>query len=340
VGFHPRCGSLPETSFAICRLLPVVTSRSPKAFAPKAFVAKAAGFERPIQQPRDDDEHSRWQGANRAWWESAPMRYDWRVDLEERAGTEAYYREIDRRFIEAANGFLPCRQIPFDAVIPFDELADKDVLEIGVGQGTHAQLLAPRCKSFVGIDLTAVAVEMVSTRLRLFNLPGTVLQMDAEHMDFPDNSFDYAWSWGVIHHSADTQRVLAEIHRVLRPGGQCTVMVYYRSWWNYYVSGFLRRALLEPWRSGRSLHQASQRGSDGAIARYYKPHEWRAATKDLFVLDSMQIHGMKSDVVLLPYGRLKQTIMRMLPDACARFLTQRLRMGSFLVARMRKPMPC
>jgi SAM-dependent methyltransferase len=267
------------------------------------------------------------------------MRYDWRVGLKERAGSEPYFKEIDRRFIESANEYLPYRQTPFDSIIPFAELHDKDVLEIGVGQGTHAQLLAPRCRSFTGIDLTKAAVEMASARFKIFGLPGTILQMDAEHMDFPNNSFEYVWSWGVIHHSADTQRVLAEIHRVLRPGGQCTVMVYYRSWWNYYVSGFLRRALLEPWRSRHSVHQASQRGTDGAIARYYKPHEWRAVTENLFVLKWIRIYGMKSDIVLLPYGKPKLFLMRLLPNALARTLTQHLRMGSFLVANMCKPMP-
>lgn len=267
------------------------------------------------------------------------MRYDWRANLNENAGSEAYYKEIDRRFLESANEYLLYRKIPFDPLIPFDELREKDVLEIGVGQGTHAQLLAPRCKSFIGIDLTMAAVDMVSTRLKLFKLPGTILQMDAERMEFPDASFDYVWSWGVIHHSADTQRVLAEIHRVLRPGGRCTVMVYYRSWWNYYVSGFLRRLFLSERRRGTSLHQASQSGTDGAIARYYKPAEWRAATKNLFEVDSIRIYGMESDIVLLPYGRLKQSIIRMLPGSFARFLTQHLRMGSFLVAKMFKPVP-
>lgn len=300
---------------------------------------KAAGFDRPIQHPRDEEERRRWQTANRTWWKSTPMRYDWRVGLEESAGSEAYFKEIDRRFIGSANEFLPYQQIPFNSIIPFEDLRDKDVLEIGIGQGTHAQLLAPRCKSFTGIDLTKTAAEMVAARFKLFKLPGTILQMDAEKMDFPDHSFDYVWSWGVIHHSADTQRVLAEIHRVLRPRGQCTVMVYYRSWWNYYVAGFLRRVLLEPWHSRRSLHQASQSGTDGAIARYYKPDEWRGATKNLFVLNSIRSSGMKSDVVLLPYGKLKQFLMRMLPDSFARFLTQRLRMGSLLVASMSKPMP-
>ena len=117
----------------------------------------------------------------------------------------------------------------FDQVIPFDDLCAKNVLEIGIGQGTHAQLLAPRCKSFTGIDLTSHAINMTSRRLKMFGISGNVLQMDAEAMHFPDNSFDYIWSWGVIHHSADTGRVVREMHRVLRTGGKCTVMVYNKS---------------------------------------------------------------------------------------------------------------
>ena len=234
---------------------------------------KAAGFDHPTQLPRDETQRRQWQAANRAWWESAPMRYDWREEIVQQPGSEAYFKEIDRRFFSAARVFMPWRAVPFDTVIPFDDLADKDVLEVGVGQGTHAQLLASHCRSFVGIDLTTAAAAMTARRLRLFGVPGSVLQMDAERMAFADDSFDFVWSWGVVHQSADTQRVLAEIARVLRPGGRCTVMVYYRSWWNYNVSGFLRAVFQGRWRRLGSLHHVSQSGSDGAIARYYKPAE-------------------------------------------------------------------
>jgi SAM-dependent methyltransferase len=300
------------------------------------FQEKAAGFDHPTQLPRNEDERRDWQAANRAWWESAPMRYDWRERIAETPGSEAYFKEIDRRFLTSARAFVPWRKIPFDTVIPFDDLQNKDVLEIGVGSGTQAQLLAQHCKSFTGIDLTKAASAMTSKRFALFNIPGTVLQMDAERMGFAEGSFDYVWSWGVVHVSADTQRVLREIYRVLRPGGAFTAMVYYRSWWNYYACGLLRRALLGQWRERRSLHHVSQGATDGAFARYYKPHEWRAATQDLFTMDLIRIYGLKSDVVPLPHGRLKQRVMDLLPDAFARFLTRRLRMGSLLVAHMRK----
>lgn len=296
---------------------------------------KAPGFDAPTRLPRDPDERHRWQNANRAWWERTPMRYDWREQLGGTPGSAAYFEEIDRRFLRAAHGFMPARRLPFDAVIPFDALAGRDVLEIGVGQGTHAQLLSPRCKSYTGIDLTASAAEMTSRRLRIFGLPGAVLCMDAEGLGFRDASFDYVWSWGVVHHTADTGRALAEIRRVLRPGGECTLMVYHRSWWSYYAFGLLRWLFLR--RGGTSsLHAAIQHGTDGTIARFYTPADWRALAGGLFTIGGFTVYGQKSDVVPLPAGRLKDRLLALLPDRLGRFLTHTLRMGSFLVVRMQR----
>jgi ubiquinone/menaquinone biosynthesis C-methylase UbiE len=300
------------------------------------FGNKAVGFDAPTQLPRDEAQRGRWQSANRTWWESTPMRYDWRDEIVAPLGSEAYFIEIDRRFLASARKYMPWVEVPFDEIIPFKQLRDQDVLEIGVGQATHAQLLAPRCKSFTGIDLTSHAAEMTAQRLRLFNLPGKVLQMDAEAMDFADGSFDFIWSWGVIHHSADTRRVLQEMHRVLRPGGSCAVMVYYKSWWHFYVCGFLRGVFQGQFNKQRSLHRVAQSATDGAIARYYTQREWQETTSGLFELKSVQIYGLKGEVIPLPYGRLKQFLVDLVPDGVARFLTHRLRAGSFLVAQMRR----
>jgi ubiquinone/menaquinone biosynthesis C-methylase UbiE len=301
------------------------------------FDNKAIGFHRPTQLPRDDAQRSQWQSANRTWWESTPMRYDWREDISEIPGSKSYFVEIDRRFLCSVRKYMPWKNVPFEGLIPFNKLQDKDVLEIGVGQGSHAQLMAPYCKSFTGIDLTAHATEMTSKRLEVFKIVGKVLQMDAEEMSFANRSFDFVWSWGVIHHSADTRRVLNEMHRVLRPGGECVVMVYHRSWWIYYVMYGLFRGIFQgEFRKKGRLHQVSQAATDGAIARYYRVDEWRKATLGLFTIESVRIFGLKTDVIPLPHGRIKSLIETLLPDALTRFVTNHLRLGSFLVARMRK----
>jgi SAM-dependent methyltransferase len=297
------------------------------------FNYDTAGCDHPTRLPGDDAERDRWQALNRAWWEAAPMRYDWREELAAAPGSPAYFSEIDRRFLSSAKSFLPWQKIPFDTLIPFDDLRDRDVLELGVGHGTHAQLLSPHCRSFIGIDLTATAARMTTARLQQSGLPGNILQMDGEALAFSNHSFDYVWSWGVVHHSADTPRVLSEIHRVLRPGGLCTIMVYYRSWWHYHVFGLLRGALRGQW---GNPHRLRCSGTDSAITRYYTPREWRVASHGLFEVASLRIYGLKSDIMPLPHGRFKDAVMQMMPDAAARVLTSRWRMGSLLVAQMRK----
>ena len=305
-----------------------------KNFTGNEFLNKANGFNKPTQLPRDERQREQWQSANKSWWESTPMRYDWHDAIMSNPGTEAYFVEIDRRFFLSTRKYLPWQNLPFEKIIPFEQLRDKDVLEIGVGQGTHAQLLAPRCKSFTGIDITGFAAEMTSQRLKLFSLPGNVLQMDAEAMAFADSSFDFIWSWGVIHHSADTHRVLEEMRRVLRPGGKCAVMVYYRSWWTYYISGFLRGIFQRRLVNQFNLHGVAQGATDGAIARYYSQREWEQTCSGLFALDSVQIYGLKSGLVPFPHSHLKRVLEDLVPDKMARFVANQLRAGSFLVAQM------
>lgn len=299
------------------------------------FKHKAAGFQAPTQLPADEEQRRQWQLANKSWWELTPMRYDWREGLTSITGTKEFFAEIDERFFSSVRRFLPCNGIPFDHLISFEKLASEDVLEIGVGHGSHAQLLAPRCRSYVGIDLTAEATAQSRARFDLFNLPGKILQMDAEDMAFPDASFDFIWSWGVIHHSADTSRILSEMHRVLRPGGHCTIMVYYRSWWSYYLFAFLKALLEGKLPSGARHWAARQQSIDGAIARYYTQAEWKEFAGHYFDVETA-VYGMNIEVIPLPHSKLKLMLERMLPDGICRFLTHRLAMGSFLVAQMTK----
>lgn len=312
-------------------------SKKSSNFTGREFANKAAEFSMPIGLPSDEAERVQWQAANKSWWETTPMRYDWRDEIPFDVGTREYYEEIDRRFIASSRDYLPWKTRPFDPLIPYADLANFDVLEIGVGQGTHAQLITPHCRSFTGIDLTEAATTATAKRFTVFGLAGNILQMDAEAMGFDDASFDYIWSWGVIHHSADTRRVLVEMNRVLRPGGRATVMVYHRNWWNFYVvAGLMRGIVQRQLRYHGSLHALAQGATDGALARYYRPEEWRKVTNGLFTLQRIRICGLKNDVIPLPAGRLKTSIERNAPSAVTRAMTNTLRMGSFLVADMEK----
>jgi len=297
----------------------------------------ARGFSSPEVLPADADESAQWQRANRAFWENHPMRYDWAQAVSADERTSEFFAEVDRRFLSSVRPYMPWQQLPFESLINFSTLSSIDVLEIGVGLGTHAQLIAPRARSYVGIDITDYAVATTRRRLKLNGVSATILQMDAERMQFPDQSFDLIWTWGVIHHSANTAQILSEMHRVLRPGGRAIVMVYYRGWWHYYVCNCLIRGVLMGgvFRYG-SFSKTVQAHCDGALARFYSMRSWKATLRDLFTIESIATNGNKAEVLPLPGGRVKDAILASTPDFLTRAMTQNLRMGSFLISSLRK----
>lgn len=101
----------------------------------------------------------------------------------------------------------------------FASAQGQKVLEIGVGLGADHQCFAEAGADLYGIDLTERAVEHTRQRLALFGLSSHLAVGDAEDLDFPDESFDQVYSWGVLHHSPDTPKAIREVYRVLKHRG-------------------------------------------------------------------------------------------------------------------------
>lgn len=302
----------------------------------KRLKEEIPGFDSPTDLPQDDSRRQQWQEQNRTWWNEHPMRYDWKEPVGFEEFSAEFFQEIDRRFFSVVRNFMPWKKIPFDPLIDFESLPQYDVLEIGVGNGSHAQLLAQHARSYTGIDITSYAVKSTSERMKRFGLDkATIMEMDAEKMAFDDNSFDYIWTWGVIDHSANTERILEEMARVLRPGGRATVMVYHRGWWNYYFVGTVFHGLLRGglFRTG-SLHKTVQEITDGAFSRYYSSADWRTLAAPFLEVDTTLIYGQKTDLFPIPGSKFKSALMGAAPDAICRFLTNKCHMGSFLVSTM------
>jgi len=105
----------------------------------------------------------------------------------------------------------------------------KEVLEVGVGMGAdHVEWASSHPSRLVGIDLTEMAVDQANERMALAMHASELLVADAENLPFADDRFDIVYSWGVLHHTPNTERAFAEVHRVLRPGGQARIMIYHR----------------------------------------------------------------------------------------------------------------
>lgn len=114
-------------------------------------------------------------------------------------------------------------------VFEFDEFKGKRVLEVGCGSGIDTAEFARNGAIVTAIDLTKEGVELTKKLLNENGLAAKVMQADATNLPFEDKSFDCVYSYGVLHHIPELEKALAEIHRVLKPGGKLMVMLDHRN---------------------------------------------------------------------------------------------------------------
>jgi SAM-dependent methyltransferase len=111
------------------------------------------------------------------------------------------------------------------------DLSGERVLEIGLGYGSLGQLLAERGADYHGLDIAPGPVAMMRERIGRAGLADPaerVVQGSALQIPHPDGRFDRVVSIGCLHHTGDVRGAVAEVHRVLRPGGTAVVMIYAR----------------------------------------------------------------------------------------------------------------
>ncbi len=104
------------------------------------------------------------------------------------------------------------------------------VLEVGVGTGLSLPLYRDDAR-VVGIDISTEMLDKARQRVRERSLSQVeaVLEMDAEHMDFPDNSFDKVVAMYVVSVVPDPARLVDEMRRVCKPGGEIYIVNHFRS---------------------------------------------------------------------------------------------------------------
>lgn len=95
-----------------------------------------------------------------------------------------------------------------------------NVLEVGPGPGVTTDVLRSRVQHLTCVEIDRTHAQALARRMPAANV--TVVNEDATSMHFPNASFDGAVSFTMLHHvpsAALQDRLLAEVARVLRPGG-------------------------------------------------------------------------------------------------------------------------
>jgi phosphatidylethanolamine/phosphatidyl-N-methylethanolamine N-methyltransferase len=123
------------------------------------------------------------------------------------------------------------------AVAAANALPGPRVLEVGVGTGLALPHYAPG-KRVTGIDLSPQMLARAALRVQRGGLAhvDALLEMDAEATSFEDASFDIAVGMFVASVVPDARRLMAELTRVVRPGGHLVFVNHFQA------AGGLRRA--------------------------------------------------------------------------------------------------
>jgi len=153
-----------------------------------------------------------------------------------RGDYETFFKQCDQFRYNEEGHILAC----LDKI----DFADKQTLEIGLGQGADSEQIIRRGAKWSGVDLTAESIDRVGVRFELKDLPfENLVQGSVLDLPFEDNSFDLVFSHGVLHHVPDIQRAQKEIRRVLKPEGVLIAMLYAKYSLNYLLSISIVRRL-------------------------------------------------------------------------------------------------
>lgn len=165
--------------------------------------------------------------------------------------THASSAPLSRDYFEEIEAYKYINEPEIHAFAQFSRFHGKEVLEVGVGAGTDFLQWVRSGAIATGVDLTPAGIEHAEIRLKQYNLEANDLRVaNCEELPFADNSFDLAYSWGVIHHTPDSEKALSELVRVTKPGGTIKVMVYNRhSLVAYYRWYQMALSKGKPWKS-------------------------------------------------------------------------------------------
>lgn len=135
------------------------------------------------------------------------------------------------------------------SIFPWEKISENAIgFDAGCGSGRWAKIVAPRVKWLYCIDPSS-AIDVAKRNLSK-NLNCSFYQKSIDELPFEDNSMDFGYSLGVLHHIPDTKKAMLDCVKKLKIGSPFLVYLYYSfdnqpKWyrWIWSISDIIRRYL-------------------------------------------------------------------------------------------------
>src|SRR3972149_10845377 len=143
-------------------------------------------------------------------------------------GTREFFDNLETYHFEKLE-YLP-------RIVSFNGYKGKRLLEVGCGLGIDLVHFAKGGAKVYGIDVAEKAIKLAEKNFELHGVNGELHIMNGEDIKFNDNSFDFVYAHGVLAYTENQEKMISEIHRVLKTGGETILMMYNRSSWLFILS--------------------------------------------------------------------------------------------------------
>ena len=145
-------------------------------------------------------------------------------------GTKEYFDEVETKRYTAEP------HIPLFA--DFESYKGKKVLEVGCGMATEGINFVKHGAEYTGTDLSEDSLELAKKRFGVYNKEGKFYAGNSEELTsfVPVETYDLIYSFGVIHHSPQPERIISEIKKYMNKDSTLKIMLYAsESWKNYMI---------------------------------------------------------------------------------------------------------
>jgi SAM-dependent methyltransferase len=146
----------------------------------------------------------------------------------------------DKQFFDDLDEYHFDKQRHLAKVLDYTKYRGKDVLDLGCGVGVDLVRFAQAGAVATGVDISERVIHLAKKNFQYQGLAANLVVMDGEHLDFPENSFDFIYAHGILPYAQDEYQLVREIHRVLRPGAEALLQAYHKYSWMYLLRNAMK----------------------------------------------------------------------------------------------------
>jgi 2-polyprenyl-3-methyl-5-hydroxy-6-metoxy-1,4-benzoquinol methylase len=247
----------------------------------------------------------------RHFWDKRPCNIR---HSKKEVGSIEYFNEVESRKYKVEP------HIP--QFIEFDRWKGKKVLEIGCGIGTDSINFVRAGADLTCVDLSQSSLELTKKRFDVFGLKAKFYSANAEELSkiVPLEKYDLIYSFGVIHHTPNPEKVFNEIKKYMNQDTVVKIMMYSKYSWKT-LGFFLKSGYKFKFNLKKTIQYYAEAQLDCPVAYVYTGDELTTLLNDFNIIEMRKDHIFPykiNDYIKHVYN--KKLIFKMIPNRLFKYL--------------------